>query len=1470
MKTPTPKFQSPLHVMPAFPACGIASLFAGAAILGTPLHAVTWTGSVSTDWNLAANWGGIAPVNTFARIDIAAPTATISSNFAGTPSFIVIGNGAGSNGRVDHVAGTGATAASQDIQIARSGGTGTYNLANTAAGGGALTGFGQGSGTMSVLRHLYVGGFTSGAASIGTLNLHTSGTLAITSQLLVGNSGSTGTVRIDSGTLTVGDAFEIGNGPGTTGTFSMSGGTVTKTGTAAVTIGGGLAADGGNGTANLNGGTFTTAGVFRVGQDSNTASAAVSTGTLNLGGTNLTVNGEFWIGNNTGATGTMVFTSGSLVTNNWALVGRKDDTNAGAGATGSVTMSGGIWTKTGDSNFVVGDTGNGTMTQSGGTVTVVASNAADRGITWIGNRNSCTGQLTLSGSAEFNSPRIVLAVQPGTTGSLDLNGGTVRTSQLLGGDGNASVTFNGSQIVATGGSANFIGQLDTATIGTGGLKVDSNGFNLTAPQALAGSGGVVKSGAGTLALTGANTHTGNHSVLGGTLSLSSDFAGSGTITVADGAGFGAVQLAGGSSLVVSDLTLGSAGDTSLSIDLGNSPGNPTAAALDVDGVLTLAGTVTVNIADASPVEGPAFPILTYNAPKAGAGTFVLGDLPDGVSAVLVDDGNGLVTLEITNVSLPRWSGAVNGVWDSVTENWTDILTFTPTTYLDPAPVIFNDSAGGTTDIVLDLPVTPGSVLFDAGTKVYTLNGTGGIGGSTGLTKLGAANLTLNTANTYTGPTVLSGGTTSINSVADAGSPSSIGSAAASPSNLVFNGGSLQYTGPSASTNRGFSVNAVATTITNASDLEFGGQVASTGGNLVKQGAGNLTFSHTGNNVLGTVANGVLVHAGTLTLRGSGTQTNTVAGEMWVADLPDSPADLVLIDTTLTTASWLAIGRGNGNDGVTHLTATGSTINSVNYSTGYNNGLPNNASEAFVTLNNSVWNNNGLTYLAESTGSTATMTLNGNSQYNISNNFLLARFSGTTATFNLNDNSSVTKTGGYVAIGNEGNAVMNMGGNSSFTAATGDFNIGDVGNSNGTLNLGGTALVNVANVYIGKNVTTTGTLNQTGGTFQSSNFITIGAFSGGTGLVDISAGTLTAGTVINVGQSGTGTLTVSGSAQVTANGDGVVVGSAAGGIGSLNLNGGTVTARRVFENTGGFSTLNFNGGLLKAAAGASATFVGPVDTAIIQPGGAFIDTNGQNLSVTAAFAGPGPLAKSGAGTLTLSGIHSYGGNTTVSAGTLSVNSAFFADSSTIQIAAGAVLNLNHVATDTVAGLVIGGSSLPAGTYDATSHPGILTGGGKLQVTGTGSSPYDTWIAVFPSIAPADRDPGDDPDKDGHTNAMEFVLGGIPNQSGNWPKVYPLVADSSDAGTNREMLLTIAVRVGTPAFAGSPSSSATHEGYTCTVQGSTALGAFTTGVTPVSPVTAGLPAAPAGYEYRSFSLAGSDGLPSKGFLRVNVTP
>lgn len=81
-------------------------------------------------------------------------------------------------------------------------------------------------------------------------------------------------------------------------------------------------------------------------------------------------------------------------------------------------------------------------------------------------------------------------------------------------------------------------------------------------------------------------------------------------------------------------------------------------------------------------------------------------------------------------------------------------------------------------------------------------------------------------------------------------------------------------------------------------------------------------------------------------------------------------------------------------------------------------------------------------------------------------------------------------------------------------------------------------------------------------------------------------------------------------------------------------------------------------------------------------------------------------------------------------------------------------------------------------------------------------------------------------------------------------------------------------GTPAFpVGSPASAVVFEGFGLAVRGSTDLATFPVVVNPVDPFVTGLPAAPVQggitYEYRSFSLEGSNGTAGKGFLQVNVT-
>jgi autotransporter-associated beta strand protein len=749
-------------------------------------------------------------------------------------------------------------------------------------------------------------------------------------------------------------------------------------------------------------------------------------------------------------------------------------------------------------------------------------------------------------------------------------------------------------------------------------------------------------------------------------------------------------------------------------------------------------------------------------------------------------------------------------------------------------------------------------------------------------KKGTAALAINLGNNdYTGATTLSGGTTTIVTLNNGGAASSLGAASAAPGKLVLDGGTLAYTGGNVTTDRGFTISGADSGISHASNVTFTGTVSGVdGGSLIKSGAGTLTLSGTTVTIGGA---GLVNHVqgGTLAFSGPG-QTVSIPGELYVGSVPNVPAHLVIQNSALTVANFLALGRGNGDTGVlSTLTATGSTVHVGSFSTGFDAGLATNDSDQTVTLNNTNWTTTGFTLLAERQNSTTNITLAGNSVYAATDRIQMAINGTAVCNFTLQDSASLTHTGGWFSVGNDGTATMTVKNNSTVSTLNADFNISDVGTSTGTLNIQDNASVSATGiVFVGKNGGTTGTVNISGGTFNSATYITIGRRQGATGYFNITGGTVNqtgAGAGFNVGENGAGTLNVGGTGVLNILGGGLYL--SAEGTGTSNsvahLNaGGTIIAKRVVQrdfNAANYTEFRFNGGLLKAQTGSATDFMSNHDLVSVDAGGAFIDSNGQAITISQPLVGPGSLTKQGTGTLTLSGANTYAGNTTVSAGTLSVTSAFFSNSGTLNIASGAVLNLGHALTDQVASLVIGGTSLPVGTYDAASHPGIITGAGKLQVTGAVASPYDTWIAGYPSIPVADRDPGDDPDGDGATNAVEFALGGTPNSGSSRPKVYPLVADGSvDVDTTQELLLTIAVRSGTPAFTGSPSPTANQDGYTYTVQGGTGLNGFTTVVVPVTAVTTGLPAAPAGYEYRTFSLTGSNGVPTKGFMRVGITP
>jgi autotransporter-associated beta strand protein len=89
-------------------------------------------------------------------------------------------------------------------------------------------------------------------------------------------------------------------------------------------------------------------------------------------------------------------------------------------------------------------------------------------------------------------------------------------------------------------------------------------------------------------------------------------------------------------------------------------------------------------------------------------------------------------------------------------------------------------------------------------------------------------------------------------------------------------------------------------------------------------------------------------------------------------------------------------------------------------------------------------------------------------------------------------------------------------------------------------------------------------------------------------------------------------------------------------------------------------------------------------------------------------------------LILSATNTYTGPTIVNAGTLVIQVASLAASSTVSVAANAVLQLDFTTTNVVAGFITNGVSLPAGVYNAANVAPFIAGLGSLEVAAAGPS------------------------------------------------------------------------------------------------------------------------------------------------------
>lgn len=252
-----------------------------------------------------------------------------------------------------------------------------------------------------------------------------------------------------------------------------------------------------------------------------------------------------------------------------------------------------------------------------------------------------------------------------------------------------------------------------------------------------------------------------------------------------------------------------------------------------------------------------------------------------------------------------------------------------------------------------------------------------------------------------------------------------------------------------------------------------------------------------------------------------------------------------------------------------------------------------------------------------------------------------------------------------------------------------------------------------------------TLTVSGGASLTSTRWDVGYFGAGTMVI---TGTGTQGTVngtgivrLVIGNGASGNLTVTDGATVDTGGvsvASVVLLGASSGTGNLTLsavgsNRGALEALGVSRSAG---TLTFDGGILRAT-GANSNLLANFGSGdiVINAGGAFIDSNGFNITIAAPLGGTGGLTKLGAETLSLTTANSYSGLTTISAGYLNVSDAGALGTSgtgTLVASGGALQVSNDIAIASEA-LTLNGTG-PSGLGALRSFSGSNTFGGDITL------------------------------------------------------------------------------------------------------------------------------------------------------------
>jgi len=1093
-------------------------------------------------------------------------------------------------------------------------------------------------------------------------------------------------------TLTLG-----GNGTGVvtmSGIIANGGGAkdyaLSKSGTSTFTLSG----------ANTYGGTTTiSGGILNIRHA--TALGSTALGTTVASGATLQLQGGITVGsealniNGTGASGQ----SGALVnvsgTNNYGglltLAGNStvssdagilNLTNTGTvtGATFSLTLDG---AGNGSIAGILGTT-SGSLTKNGaGTWTLTGSN------TYTGTTTINSGVLNIQKATGLGT----------TAGGTTVNSGAALQLQGTIAVGNETLTLNGSGIASDGALRNI------------------SGTNSFAGTITLGSASSIYSDAGTLTLSGGITNGGFTTTFGGAgnISESSVISGTGglvknnggTLTLSGTNTFsGSSTLNGGTVIVNSASSLGTSGNATVN-----------AATLDVAASFTSSSNFGLGSASSTFQIDPTFTLTangvfsgTGTLNKTGTGTLVLGGANTFSGGLVLNAG----VLSISSDSnLGGASGGItfNGGNLQVTADVTGTRAITMT-------------LAGTFDIAIGKTIEESGVvsgngnlsITNFGTLILSGSGSNGTGSTNvsgilslrGTVTLGTGNLALNTGIFELGSgnltRALGTGANQINM-----SGGSAGFAAYGADRIVNLGGSG------------------ATVTWNVGSFLATGQAFY---------FGTSTADHTVD-----FQNNINLNGATRsiqTLRGIGTGAE---GEISGVISGNASSNLSLDAVSGYSPGSLILSNGSNSYGGTTTINAGNLLLEANATgTAGNTVLGSSATDIFLGNTTGAFDAGLLT----------------NGAVTISRNIRVQ--SGNTGVITLGGNSASSSTfSGSVFLGTTSGAGKGV----TLTAASGGTTTfsGVIQDPTGVVGPGllrksgaGTVVLSGVNTYAG------GT-SIDGGTLSISQSANLGANTGGltinNGTLEITSGFSTTrvftladlASTFQIDPSQTFTITsvIGGSGALNKTGAGTMILSGNNTYsGGTNVSAGTLrisasdrilNASNLTVSGGTFDLQTFNEtiGAVTLASGTISSTTGALtgSTYTLQSG-----------TVSAILAGSGTITKNTSGTVTLSGVNTFTGSTTISAGTLQVNTnnALGSAASGTTVGNGAVLKLNNVNYSTAEPLTLNGSGISssgalsnsgtstfAGPINAATNATINAGGGTLNLTG-GISKNGTTLTI----------------------------------------------------------------------------------------------------------------------------------------------